>query len=400
MSKNNIYQLSKLVEQLSHELRTPLNAILGYSQLLEKSENMDEAEKLHLEKIAASGSQLLEVINDIIEISNIESGRIELENNIIGAEYLVHDIEHKFGTTARLKELNLIVKAGIDFKEEIKVDENKLKAVINSLVSNAIKFTNEGRVKVQLRLLKHSESDSVKQLHITIDDTGVGISDEEMNHIFKPFWKGNSEQKKGTGLGLTTCKKLIKILDGTLVIVSEKGKGTKVDLKIPVETVMPENKTNNSGSTCEHKSKTAKGMRALIVDDLPINRTLARIMLEMKDFETIEAENGKEAFDLFQNIKPDVVLMDISMPVMDGIEAMKKIRQIKNDRGNQTPIIAITAGGHTGSRNELIQKGFSEYIQKPYKEQELFEKISLFLPLSKADIRKRSLKSSASSFIS
>jgi CheY-like chemotaxis protein len=213
-----------------------------------------------------------------------------------------------------------------------------------------------------------------------------------MEHIFKPFWQANGKQKNGTGLGLTTCQKLVHILDGSLDITSVQEKGTCIVLQIPIGEDAGNAVSKEKKYVSKVELNAEKSLKALIVDDLPINRALARIMLEMKDFEIIEAENGKEALDSYAGNNPDVVLMDISMPVMNGIEAMKKIRKI-NGTGKDIPIIAITAGGHMGTRSELISKGFSEYIQKPFKEKELFEKISLFLPLAVKNIKRVSLKS-------
>lgn len=380
MKEQEEFQLSKLVEHLSHELRTPLSAILGYSELLEKSKNLDDSEKNHLEKIAASGSQLLDVINDIIEISNIESGNVEPEEQVIVTKDFVRELRSKFKSTARLKKIGLSIKVDQIFWDKFRGDEKKIKTVFYSLINNAIKFTEKGKVKVMLSLDKAPGSRDLWMIQAEVSDTGIGMSEDQLKHIFKPFWQVDSEQKRGTGLGLTTCQKLVQILNGEIEIKSEVGKGTKVYLQIPVKKYVEkldliEDANIKTAPVCP------KNLKALIVDDLPINRTLARIMLEMKDFQIIEAQNGKEAIKHYNGQKPDVVLMDISMPVMNGIEAMEKIRKI-NGRGKNIPIIAITAGGHAGSRTELIERGFSEYIQKPFRESELFEKISLFLPLS------------------
>lgn len=380
MKDDNSFKLSKLVDQLSHELRTPLNAILGYSELLEKSENLDLTEKKHLENIAESGTKLLDVINDIIEISNIESGKSEVESKCINTRELIGELETKFGSAARFKGLALNISLHDNAKTPFNGDLKKIKSILNSLVSNAVKFTNKGNVDVEISF-SNGEKSGNKFLNIQVCDTGLGISSEDIKHIYKPFYQVSSNMEGGTGLGLTTTKKLLNILNGDIQINSKPGIGTKVSVKIPVKHSYDSNKPEVNTKNPDTNYETVKGLRALIVDDLPLNRTLARIMLEMKEFETIEAENGKEAVDCFSEITPDVILMDISMPVMDGIEAMVKIRELNHKHGKEIPIIAITAGGHTGSRNDLIQKGFSEYIQKPYRERELFEKISLFLPV-------------------
>lgn len=390
MKEQGDFKLSKLVEHLSHELRTPLSAILGYSELLEKSENLDESEKHHLEKIAASGTQLLDVINDIIEISNIESGNVEPEDQVIDTKDFISELNSKFHASARLKEIELSIQVDDSVWEKFRGDQKKIKTIIYSLINNAVKFTEKGKVDVKLSIRNDSSKEGYWSLSVQVTDSGKGISKDELGHIFKPFWQGDSELKRGTGLGLTTCQKLVHILDGSIEIESEVGKGTDVQLQIPVQKHVEKLSTDET-SYVDKTTFNAKNLKALIVDDLPINRTLARIMLEMKDFQIIEAENGKEALKFYNGQKPDVVLMDISMPVMDGIEAMEKIRKI-NGKGRNIPIIAITAGGHAGTRTELIERGFSEYIQKPFRESELFDKISLFLPLSESNKQSPSLK--------
>lgn len=390
MKDQKEFQLSKLVDHLSHELRTPLSAILGYSELLEKSANLDESEKDHLEKIVTSGTQLLDVINDIIEISNIESGNIEPEEQVIATQDFINELTSKFNATARLKEIEFSVQVDASVWEKFRGDEKKIKAIIYSLINNAIKFTEKGKVNVTLSIQNDASHSDLWALQVQVTDTGIGISEDALEHIFKPFWQVDSEQKRGTGLGLTTCQKLVHILGGDISIESKIGYGTKVFLQIPVKKHV-EKISLHKNDFDDKFAVNAKNLKALIVDDLPINRTLARIMLEMKDFQIIEAENGKEALKHYNGEKPDVVLMDISMPVMDGIEAMEKIRKI-NGKGKNIPIIAVTAGGHGSTRTELIERGFSEYIQKPFRESELFDKIALFLPLANTSKQSPSLQ--------
>ncbi|WP_026166565.1 response regulator [Gracilimonas tropica] len=379
--KYNSYQfkLSELVEKLSHELRTPLSAILGYSELLEKSANLDEDEKSHLRKISTSGSQLLDVINDILEISNLESGKTDIEEKTICISDIVSELKTKFKVQARFKEIDFKVHVASQRVKYFVADGKKLKTIIYSLVNNAIKFTEGGKIEVKFDMAGNS---SEKLLKVVVSDSGIGIREEEFGQIFDPFWQGANDRRSGTGLGLTTCKKLVEILGGTISIDSVFNKGTKASIEIPVKEA-----SKKSSKFLESANKQTldqdSNLTALVVDDLPVNRTLARIMLEMRNFRIIEAENGKQALKCYQSNKPDVVLMDISMPVMDGVEAMKKIRGV-NGSGKNIPIIAVTAGGHGGTRNELIESGFSEYIQKPFKEKELFEKLSMFLPASQS----------------
>ncbi len=394
MKKSEEFHLTKLVDHFSHELRTPLSAILGYSAILEKSENLNESEKEHLEKIASSGSYLLDVINDIIEVSNIESGNVGAEEHLIDRDTFSGALNNKFQATSHLKKIDFSIHISSRIGNEFYGDLEKIKTILFSLINNAIKFTDKGKVVVDISLGEKILDNKIELL-MTITDTGVGIAEEEIAHIFKPFWQVHTKSNNGTGLGLPMCQKLLSIVKGSIDIQSIEGKGTKVQVRVPIrlKATAPK-RVELSPILPASCTDYQKGLKALIVDDLPINRTLARIMLEMKDFEIIEAENGKQALDYYSGERPDVVLMDISMPIMDGIEAMEKIRKI-NGQGKHIPIIAITAGGHTGSRLELIELGFSEYIQKPFKESELFEKISLFLPLANIAKQKTPIKNSS-----
>jgi len=227
------FQLSDIIEKLSHELRTPLGAILGYSELLEKSENLDTNEKEHLKKISSSGSQLLDLINDIIEISNIESGHVDIEENKVHTKELVAELMDKFKAQARYKEIDFTIDCKPAVENSFITDGRKLKSILFSLISNAVKFTEQGHIQVELNMVDRSNQ---KILDIRVIDTGVGIHEDDFAHIFDPFWQGKSREKSGTGLGLTTCKKLVEILGGTISLQSEFGNGTSVDVQIPVKT--------------------------------------------------------------------------------------------------------------------------------------------------------------------
>ncbi|MAO64958.1 MAG: hypothetical protein CL666_08145 [Balneola sp.] len=379
--KKNLHEfkLSELVDKLSHELRTPLSAILGYSELLEKSSNLDKKEKDHLKNISTSGSQLLEVINDIIEISNIESGRTQVDADVVYVDDIIKELRDKFKVQLRYKEVELVIQKDASVPDSFVVDARKLQSILFALLSNAIKFSKKGSISVGFFM---EESSSQPVLKANVTDNGMGIREEDMPHIFSPFWQSDAAERSGTGLGLTTCKKLIEIFGGNIKVQSSYGEGTSVEIEVPVKST-PMQSRISIRSISPSNVKTDPSLTALIVDDLPVNRTLARIMLEMKNFKTIEAENGEEALEHYNSQNPDVVLMDISMPVMNGVEAMEKIRMLNNS-GKEIPIIAITAGGHGGTRSELLEKGFSEYIQKPFKEKELFEKLSMFLPAYQA----------------
>lgn len=380
MKEQKHLQLMRLIEGVSHELRTPIGAILGYTELLEKSKNLGETEKDHLARITENSRYLLDVVNDLIQISGMESGEVKLDQSPVTISGLEQEMKETYFEAARLQNIELTVSGKDDADAEFFSDEKRIKTILKNLVDNALKFTKGGSVEILFSLVDSANISNEYEFGITVKDSGVGISEGDLSRIFSPLWQAQKNEYPGAGLGLTICKKLVKFMGGEIKVESIPGEGTTVKVQIPVLKTK-----NSSASISVRKDKaeirSAGKLKALVVDDLPINRTVARIMLERNNFEIIEASNGLEALDFYRGYKPNLVLMDISMPMMDGIEAMERIRQI-NGVGEDLPIIAITAGGHINSRNELIGKGFSEYIQKPFERQELLEKIGMFLPLA------------------
>ncbi|HBQ60599.1 MAG TPA: hypothetical protein DD671_13505, partial [Balneolaceae bacterium] len=276
--KKNLHEfkLSELVDKLSHELRTPLSAILGYSELLEKSSNLDKKEKDHLKNISTSGSQLLEVINDIIEISNIESGRTQVDADGVYVDDIIKELRDKFKVQLRYKEVELVIQKDESVPDSFVVDARKLQSILFALLSNAIKFSKKGSISVGFFL---EESSSQPVLKANVTDNGMGIREEDMPHIFSPFWQSDAAERSGTGLGLTTCKKLIEIFGGNIKVQSSYGEGTSVEIEVPVKST-PMQSRISIRSISPSNVKTDPSLTALIVDDLPVNRTLARIMLE------------------------------------------------------------------------------------------------------------------------
>jgi len=379
---NKDTQLSGMVEALSHELRTPLNAIIGYSEILDKADNLTEEQKSHIKNITKGGQQLLHIINDIIELSNIDSGKVKLQNEIFESEALIRDIKKEFSDTAEMKGLGFDINSTSLSGKSFIGDREKINSVLFILLNNAFKFTKKGAITLDL---SHTVDQS-DLLNVRIKDTGIGIESAKLEHIYQPLRHDRSTSEVYKGFGMATCKRLISLMGGTIQIDSEVEKGTTVEVTIPVKqsTMSLVKKDHAPIKAATSMQSTPK---ALIVDDLAMNRTLARIILETRNFTTSEAENGKEAVEQYCEHKPDVVLMDISMPVMNGVDAMNQIRELTNDEEGQLPIIAITAGGHAGSRNDLIDKGFSEYIQKPFRKEELIRKIAMFLPVPEHNMK-------------
>ncbi len=357
------------IASMSHEFRTPLNAILGYTQILAQSKSLKEIEKEHIQTISGAGEQLLGMVTDILELSTLDSERSRLDTELVALQPFIKDLVLQYSHKAKEKGLKFEYIPNLDAPEIIEIDLDKVTSIIKNLLSNAIKFTPKGAIGFSYSIKNDKGKD---YLFIEVKDTGIGISEETMKNIYQPFWQLDSLKNDGTGLGLTLCKRLVEFLGGSIDLKSKLGKGTIVKVLTPVQISDQKEQRKLKASLSDTTiSITKKGkVKVLIVDDLKPNRTITRLILKENGFEFKEAENGQEAINFLDSFEPDIILMDIDMPVMDGLEAMLTIRA-SGGRFADMPIIAVTAGGFKGDRNELMDQGFSEYILKPFKTDEI-----------------------------
>lgn len=366
---------SGFIASMSHEFRTPLNAILGYTQILESSTDLSPLEKEHIRAISEGGEQLLGMVTDILELSTIDSDSPKSDKEFIALKPFMQDFANRFSKAAKEKGLEFNFKATPNLPEVLKFDSDKVTSIIKNILNNAIKFTKQGSVTLSYKV---EESDSGNILAIKIQDTGIGIPKNLLEQVFLPFWQFDNLKNDGTGLGLTLCQRLVDFLKGEIKVTSKVGVGTAFIVTIPVKVSKDKNQTVSnrfSGSLSDQINQAENPIRVLIVDDLMPNRTITRIILKEKGYVYQEAENGQEALDLLEGFSPDVILMDINMPVMDGLEAMLTIRA-SNGKFSKIPIIAVTAGGVKGDKSELMDQGFSNYILKPFKADELLISIN------------------------
>lgn len=366
------------IASMSHEFRTPLNAILGYTQILSQSGSLNQIEKEHVKTVSNAGEQLLGMVTDILELSTLDSDRSKLDNELVALPAFMNSLASHYENKAIQEGLKFSFTSTGEVPEIIEVDVDKISSIVKNLLSNAIKFTPKGTVGLSYYISKIKERDS---LVLEIKDTGIGISDETKKNIFLPFWQLDSLKNNGTGLGLTLCKRLVEFLDGEISLKSKIGKGTIVKIEIPItiskQTDFKSNIAYLNVSNQDILSNSQK-TKVLIVDDLEPNRTITRLILKENGYEIQEAEDGNEAIKLLTTFNPDIILMDINMPIMDGLEAMLTIRA-SNENYSKIPIVAVTAGGFKGDRNELIAQGFSDYILKPFKTDELLGSINRFV---------------------
>ena len=358
---------SDFLANMSHELRTPLNAILGYARILKENPDLYKSQKKGLDVIEKSGNHLLGLINEILEIAKIEAKKMELANESFNLRDFLEGISEMIKIKALQKSINYHYKVESELPEFVEGDEKRLGQVLLNILGNAVKFTDEGSVTFKVKY-------HVDEITFTIIDTGIGIDKDQLEEIFLPF-KQAAEHKRnqeGTGLGLAISKKIIDLMGGELSVESEKGKGSKFTFTIK----LPETEDYAIENVKNKQILNYKGSRikVLIADDKPYNRSLLKDFLEAIGFTVLEASNGKEAVEKTLIEKPDIVLMDIVMPVMNGYEATRKIREKFNP--SQVVVIAISASILDEDINKSYESGMNDYLAKPIVFESLTKKIA------------------------
>jgi PAS domain S-box-containing protein len=373
---------SIFLASMSHELRTPLNAILGFSGMLAGEENAtpDHQEKLSI--INCSGLHLLSMINDVLDLSKIEAERIELQENPFDPVALIEEISAMLQSRAQEKGLSLAVEAESISSPCVKADIGKLRQILINLMSNAVKFTDEGAVTIRCAIDPIPQEPNRCHILIEVKDTGLGIDSARQAQIFEPFVRGIDEPvRKGTGLGLSICKKFAEFMGGTIEVESEVGKGSIFRLRLPAEIAA----AAEVGTSVDDKPRviglapTQKTWRILAADDNRENLLLLKSLLEEVGFFVLEARDGQEAVAAFKKEAPDFILMDMRMPVMDGYEAVRQIRQCSG--GDTVPIIAITASAFREQRQEILAAGCDDMLIKPFQAHEIFEAMGRLLDI-------------------
>ncbi len=371
---------SVFLANMSHELRTPMNAILGYAKLMQRDLSLLSEQRENLKIINNSGEHLLALINDVLEISKIETGRINLNISIFNLRIFLRNLLDMFDSSAEVKGIRFKI-MGIDkVPHYIKSDENKLRQILINILSNAVKFTDKGEIAVNI-LVKEKENNEMHLL-VEVKDTGEGIAKDELHKVFKYFEQTESgiKSKSGAGLGLAISRDFARMMGGDISIDSEPGKGSTFYLDILIE--------ESSKSCVEKKEEMGyvvgfnaykKIPRILIAEDKDDNRKLLSKILKRVGFQVREAVNGKEALEIFCEWKPELIWMDVRMPMMDGIEATKRIKEMET--GKSTVIVALTAHALQEEKITIMEAGFDDFIRKPFQEEEIFEVMAKHLNL-------------------
>lgn len=362
---------SSFLANMSHELRTPLNAILGFSQLMSRDDTITARQKESLNIINQSGEHLLNLINDVLEMSKIEAGKIALNNEPFDLHRLLQTVREMFQIKAEAKGLWLKFRLADNLPQYIVGDSRKLRQLLINLLSNAVKFTSIGGVT----LTAFSRSQERVQLCFEVADTGRGIAPEELDKLFAPFiqTKSGIESQGGTGLGLAISRQFAELMGGTIQVTSILGEGSAFAFNIQAELAASPTEEVLSPKQVKQLAPEQPDYRLAVVDDHETNRLALVELLKSVGFQPRIATNGREAIALWQDWQPDLIWMDMRMPVMDGYEAT---RQIKNQSQlKKTVIIAITASAFEEQRDKIISAGCDDFVAKPFVEQVIFDKL-------------------------
>jgi two-component system sensor histidine kinase/response regulator len=407
---------SIFLANMSHELRTPMNAILGFTQLMQRDAALIGTQQEHLNTIMRSGEHLLTLINDVLEMSRIEAGRISINTTTFNLWHLLSNIEKILQVRAEKKGIHLTVIHAPDVPRYIRTDEGKLRQILVNLLGNAVKFTEQGKVTLHVRAEslrpKQGEDTSPLQLTFEISDTGIGIAPEELETIFEVFGRTSRSEGmvEGTGLGLAISRTFVQLLGGDIHVDSEVGKGSCFSFEIQVEIAqaheissgqhtrrvigLAPNQWAVGDASIKDVSIEDSRYRILIVEDTRASRCVLSQLLQSVGFAVREAVNGQEALEVFEEWQPHLIWMDMRMPVMDGYTATEKIRGLEakrlrnlddmekskiSNQKSKIPIIALTASAFEEDWAQILAAGCDDFVRKPFKEQEIFDMLAKHL---------------------
>jgi len=372
---------SNFLATMSHEIRTPMNGVLGMAQVLATT-TLTEEQQLYVNTILDSGNSLLLVINDILDFSKIEAGKMLLENTAFNLTQITKDVVNLFTNKANEKNILLLFTIDDSCPTELKGDSLRIKQVLQNLVSNAIKFTSQGAVKINISGSKISEDSA--SLMINITDSGIGIDQVSQESLFSDFTQVDSSTTRkfgGTGLGLAICKQLITLMKGEIGVKSQPDKGATFwfTLNLDINNIIQDEQSANRDSLAHEQTPLVGSV--LLVEDNAVNQIVAKAILEKFGLTPDIANDGLEAVQKIQNKQFDLVLMDCQMPILDGFDATKKIRRLENENKDMQylPIVALTANAHDKDKERCLAVGMDNYLSKPIVKKDLYYVLSQYL---------------------
>jgi PAS domain S-box-containing protein len=370
---------SQFLAMVSHEIRTPLNGILGMAQLL-CDDGLTHGQREKVAVILEAGKSLTSIINDVLDMSKIEAGKIELAPIECDIQELIGGAVRIFEPQMDARSIRLKCHFAADTPKMLRFDPVRVRQCVTNLVSNAIKFTEAG--KVDVRVSARTTSEDTCLISVAVSDTGIGIEKFALGTLFSEFTQADGSTTRrfgGTGLGLAITRRLARLMGGDVVVVSEPGVGSTFTVSFSAECSDAERADQACATAPVAPSEQSlAGLRVLLVDDNRINRHVGRLMLQPLGVKVIEAENGREALDLLAGNEIDLVLLDVHMPVMDGIETLGHIRA-SSEPWSKLPIIAVTADAMSGDREDLLKRGMDSYLSKPIDRNELIKQIRVTL---------------------
>ncbi|WP_035104761.1 response regulator [Desulfohalovibrio reitneri] len=350
---------SEFLATMSHELRTPMNAIIGLSQLMLES-GPDEEMAGHLRSVHDSARSLLSLLNDILDLARLEFGGLRMEDEEFSPAGVLRGVTEEYRPGARRKGLELRLEVPGNLPPAVRGDPGRLRRVLAALLDNAVKFTDSGAVVVEARA--EAAANGVERLRFTVRDTGPGVPENIRERVFESFVQGDGSATRrhgGTGLGLALARKLVDMLDGTIWVEDEPSGGSAFHFSASFAQVDGKRGGNDDGSW-------PSGLRVLVVEDNPVNQRMLRTLLERRNNSVRMAATAEEGLDALASEPVDLVLMDVGLPAMDGLEATRAIRSARPERSDpEVPVIALTAHGHAGDRERFLEAGMDAYVPKP-----------------------------------
>lgn len=368
---------SAFLVDMRHELCTPLNAILGFSELMLRDLNLTARQRADLEIIGSSGKRLLALINDVLDLSKIETGRVELQERDFDLWHMLLGLEEMFSLRAEAKGLAFSFERVPSVPQYVRADENKLRQVLINLLSNAIEFTHQGSISLSAGFIPGKGEERVADLEFQVRDTGMGIAPEELDLIFDPFVQKARGQgmDEGTGLGMPISRQSARMMGGDLLVCSDGvGGGTSFRLIVPVRVGEATRLGTTQATRWAMSVELEPGQpawRLLVVEDAAANRELLVQLLQTLGFDVRQAANGQEAITTWEQWEPHLVWMDVRMPVMDGVEATRRIKATA--KGEETIVVALTASSFDEEREGILSAGCDDFVCKPFRRADILE---------------------------